>query len=750
MKKHLFIAAAALLALASCTTSEETFQGIDFAQEEAQNNAIQFGTYMGQQVMTRAGQTGSLNTDALKASANGFGVFAYYTGNQSYNDYTSYPASGPQTSKMANFMFNQQVKYESARKTGGYITAWTYSPMKYWPNEVQNGSVDDQDNDTGSDPATTAYGNGGNLSFFAYAPYVELSASALDASNGGIIKINGESTLTAANGKQTDPIITYVVPSAADKAVDLLWGTYNGTSSNVLGTGNAGVAFDATGTNYEKAILPHYTAADESTNDGYRLNADLTKQKTNGTVGFAFKHALAKVGGSEAYSSLTGTTHGLMVVADIDDQKGAEKGGALSSATRITITDVQITARALYDANGDNDPDDNEYLKTMQGDLNLATGQWNVLTTSNTGAVGEAATTTHNITSPASTGITSSAELNDVIAEPEPSSITTSWSTIPTGVITTPKNVYKSEAAPLVFIPGTYPELTITINYTVRSSDSKLADGAGKTDEGKWTYVKQVITKKVTFTNPVELNKQYSLLMHLGLTGVKFTATVSDWQVNGDDNGDGTITAPETLKQEDVNLPINVSTTMSLAPAFQTIAANATSAVAITASYSYYDTGTSAMKTDDVTSSATWSIDPSATIAGGNVSGISENKTSKNVTYTVTAENNGTKGTATIIQSAGAVSATASGSVTNASGGNVTVDVKDANSNNIDLSSTGNTYVLSIEDPSSNPVDISTWTVTPAATGLTIEVPNGQTVGTYTIKIQVNDAAETTTNYTVS
>lgn len=40
----------------------------------------------------------------------------------------------------------------------------------------------------------------------------------------------------------------------------------------------------------------------------------------------------------------------------------------------------------------------------------------------------------------------------------------------------------------------------------------------------------QRITKKLTFTEPVQLNKQYSLLMHLGLTSVKFTATVSDWE----------------------------------------------------------------------------------------------------------------------------------------------------------------------------------------------------------------------------
>lgn len=559
MKKYLSLATAATLALASCTSDDIAFNNAQDVIEAQQTNAIQFGTYMGNQAMTRAGQTGSINTDVLKASTAGFGVFAYYTGAQDYQTFTAYtdPASlgaSGQTSKMANFMFNQQVTYSTARETGGYVTQWTYSPMKYWPNEVQNGAVDDQDNDASNDPATSTNTNGGNVSFFAYAPYV--SETSLSGETTGITAINGKTNGTS-NAEKTDPIITYVVPQDADKIVDLLWGTYSNTSPNVLGAGNAGVAFDANGTAYQKAILPHFTTANKSTNDGYRLNADLTKQKTNGTVGFAFKHALAKVGGSDTYSSLSGTTHGLMIIADIDDQKGAEAGGALSSATRITVTDIQIAARALYDVDSDNTIEDNEYLKKMQGNLNLATGQWGVLTSGNTDNQNNAATTNHNITSPASSGVTSSAELNDNIAEP--ASVGTTWNNVPTGVTTTAQNVYKSEANPLVFIPGTVPELTITITYTVRSSDSKLAAGAGKDDEGKWTYVKQVITKRVRFANPVELNKQYSLLIHLGLTGVKFTATVSDWEVAGDTNGNGSIDTGEELIVEDAYLPINVS-----------------------------------------------------------------------------------------------------------------------------------------------------------------------------------------------
>lgn len=558
MKKHLFIAAAAVLALASCTTSDETFQGIDFAQEEAQKNAIQFGTYLGKQQLTRAGKTGSLNTDGLKAADAGFGVFAYYTGTKTYNDYTSYPAPaspvvfGKGGNKYPNFMYNEKVTYNTSADNA-LITKWEYSPIKYWPNEVGNGAVDDQENDKGNDPATTTNANGGNLSFFAYAPYVNATSDTY-----GITKLS-------ANNDNGDPIVSYAINPEGKDVVDLLWGTMGNTSSNVLSADNAGVAYNAGGTNYEKSILPHTTGT--STTDGYRLNADLTKQKTNGKVDFAFKHALAKVGGSETYSvvndgSGNSVTHGLMIDLLIDDQKGAEKGGTKADATKVTVVDVRIAARSLVaDASNNTPASTTTYKRTYQkgiaaGELNLATGYWK-LTSETTIDVTEAATTYHNITSPASNSTltaASAATLNTDIAEPASWNPTWTSNTMK-GVETKAKNVYQSEAAPLVFIPGTYPELTIVIDYIVRTEDSKLADG--------YSYVRQAIAKRVTFTNPVELNKQYNLLMHLGLTTVKFDATVSDWEVNGDTNGDGIINpgpdpAKEELIVEEAHLPINV------------------------------------------------------------------------------------------------------------------------------------------------------------------------------------------------
>ena len=99
----------------------------------------------------------------------------------------------------------------------------------------------------------------------------------------------------------------------------------------------------------------------------------------------------------------------------------------------------------------------------------------------------------------------------------------------------------------MVYIPGTYPELTITIDYIVRTYDGKVAGG--------YSEVEQVITKTLTFAQAVKLNKQYNLLIHLGLTGVKFTATVENWDLDADGDGNVELDGDDT---QSVNLPINV------------------------------------------------------------------------------------------------------------------------------------------------------------------------------------------------
>lgn len=190
MKKNFFVGLIALTALTvtSCSNDDVVMQSPEV------NKAIEFGTYVGRDavsrgsVITESGSTAgqdyaTITTLSLKEK--GFGVFAYYTNESSYvngdnpttNDVT-------ETGSPCNFMYNQKVDM-----TGG-ATDWTYSPIKYWPN----------------DP-------GDKLTFFAYAPYDD-SDNTGDADN---IKFNA---LAEMNG---DPVITFKVNNTVKNQTDLLF-----------------------------------------------------------------------------------------------------------------------------------------------------------------------------------------------------------------------------------------------------------------------------------------------------------------------------------------------------------------------------------------------------------------------------------------------------------------------------------------------------------------------------------------------
>lgn len=104
------------------------------------------------------------------ADLTAIGVFAYFT-NGAFSQGSSTP----------NLMYNQKVE----RQTDG--GSWTYSPVKYWPDNTTD-----------------------KISFFAYAPYVD------DAASGGSNPAFKGMTETGF------PTLSYTVPSAEDSQVDLL------------------------------------------------------------------------------------------------------------------------------------------------------------------------------------------------------------------------------------------------------------------------------------------------------------------------------------------------------------------------------------------------------------------------------------------------------------------------------------------------------------------------------------------------
>ena len=583
------------LALGACTDSDSLSNDLEIGTTGAPEDALSFSTYLGQSKKeTRAGATGNIDTEVLKGAEYGFGVFAYYTGKKGYANIRRRGT----TDSYPNFMYNQMVKYNPASLSE--ITKWEYSPMKYWPNEVTDDlaeGVDDQVDDADDDPATvTDYTYGGQISFFAYAPYVNVNqetqgnidgakpeAVEIQADKSGINAISGnkykgEQNASVAGIYYSDPYIRYGLPvGSTSKYVDLLWGTKGGTNQNVNNEGNAGVTGNpASSAVYTSTLL-----------EGYTVNANLTKQTTTGTIDFLFKHALAKVGGSYQGNdegdddNVNTPTNGLMIVLDLDDE-GAEQGGELEPfspapnantkyKTKVTVRDIQISAKMLSEDENDKTPAPADkadytptYYKTNEGRLDLATGQWFLEDGSDINGTSknpsEALTIAHNITSAASTDAVKNAAsgaLSDSIAEPASVAKTAAdfCNILPLGVTTVPKNVYAEETNALVFFPGTYPQLTITIDYIVRTYDENLGDA--------FSEVGQKITKTLTFDDAVELNKQYNILIHLGLTSVKFTATVDDWDAGTttttttDENGDP-VDITETEVHHDVYNPRNV------------------------------------------------------------------------------------------------------------------------------------------------------------------------------------------------
>ena len=154
MKKNLlgWFAMATMLVGTGCSSDEVVN---DYSPE----NAIQFGTYVGRDAESRGSVLDNNTTTGLPNQ--GFGVYAYYTDNGDFNSSTSTP----------NFMKNTQVKSNNG-------TDWTYSPVKYWPNE----STD-------------------KLSFFAYAPWDEYH------------------TLKDVTG---DPVYTFTVPTDVTDHIDFV------------------------------------------------------------------------------------------------------------------------------------------------------------------------------------------------------------------------------------------------------------------------------------------------------------------------------------------------------------------------------------------------------------------------------------------------------------------------------------------------------------------------------------------------
>lgn len=589
MKHYLFFAATAAMMLASCS-SEVDFTQQDLQQANAENAAtpVQFGTYIANGNATRAMAAYSEGTianatDATKEttdlkSAN-FGVFAYFTQEKNYRgetttpapfDWTTTNASGTwkkdETNKYPNFMYNEKIYWSgsTADETGAQ---WIYDVVKYWPNGT--------DAQNSSSPSNTAQQKkAGKLSFFAFAPY---TATPTGTYSGDVPSGKGfANTDVVANTVTTGVVamtkntansnvwVKYLMPNATQsEAIDLLWGVRGNKTY-------------------------HETSADNTiTNLGEIYNENLTKQDVTTSssvdrVKFLFKHALAKIGGT----TISGTTEstsgdpaqcGFKVVVDIDQNTttGATGGSAQTTyfSTDFTNTKTLVTLKDVRIQDGKSAADDGTVTTVTSGtssDLNnsgwfnIEEGVWadGAIESGTTGA-------TYNVIANNDNDLTNATyRLNEKILEigakknggtgdgKELESGNASWSTSvnPVGVTTTPTPLFANETVPgLLLIPGSGNTIYVTVDYFVRTADPKLAAG--------FSEVEQVITNKVSLAS-LDPNKYYTIIIHLGLTSVKFEAVVADWATsdNGTWNENGTYTpgTGATENTQSIWLPSNV------------------------------------------------------------------------------------------------------------------------------------------------------------------------------------------------
>jgi len=559
MKKHLFFAATALAMLASCSQSDDLSAPV--VAENTQPQAIEFGTYVGKNVNTRAGVTGPI----IATSANpfmtaeyvlnekgGFGVFAYHKTGASTYEYTGTTAYAPDFMYNQNVIKNTETGDGSTSGTAKDVATWKYSPIKYWPNEFANGDVD-----LNGDPYAQGAAARGNVSFFAYGPYVDFTALSTDApanitgkNNNAPVTIPQANVKTAADYTTTatgiiarttndfagHPYLEYRLtkPGSTDNSdnVDLLWGTAG--TNGIKATGGA-----QNGTTLTGGLAP--------------VNVNLTKMKTDGKINFNFKHALAGVGGSPAInpSGVAIDGSGLTIVYDLDEAQTLRTSDYVT--TKVTVKNITIT----NDLDGDGDIETagakGDETIVRSGVFNLATGEWNLSSTDKDAGTSNAYS--HEVVN--GTPASGQYALNPKIAEPTSAPAAATWFDHEEndgdnpGVNTTALNVYKDEVSPFLFLPGTTPKFKITVTYVTRTKDANLEKG--------YSEVEQTVSKIIAFTSPVELNKKYGIKIILGLTSVKFAATVSDWSFVGDTDDDGVLDAGETVTVQEIDVPKNVA-----------------------------------------------------------------------------------------------------------------------------------------------------------------------------------------------
>ena len=422
MNRKYFMMAAFALALAGCAKDSEMTESpvnpIKSNTETVAKQPVLFGAYVNR-ATTRAGDPGVLVTSGATAGQinlqeKGFGVISYYTDDDMYS-----PIYQP------NFMYNTKVTHNGS--------AWTYEPVQYWPNETGGNAVSE-----GVD----------RLSFFAYAPYVDVTPST------GVVTGDDASGIVglSRNAAVGDPWVKYYVSLDPAKQVDFSW------------------------------AVPQI---------------NMVKPNVTDVVNMQFNHALAALN--------------VQVDAMIDESTPGNN--TLDADTKIYVRSVTF-----------------EGLVTKGSfNLNSTKAIWYDLAGAN--YIDGGSVTVYDGRTNGKEGQSESANesplgLNPVLVQSQP------YSGTPTaGVTNAAVNLFAGTTAdaPIYVIPSGQP-LTVTIVYDVETATDELA-GYLSDGETHGTSVENKITKSISFgtSNKLEAGKLYKLTLHLGMTSVKFDATVAEW-----------------------------------------------------------------------------------------------------------------------------------------------------------------------------------------------------------------------------
>lgn len=489
MKKSYLMLAAAAALFAACSSNDLAEEKSPQITQPTDEQVVNFGAYVNR-ATTRAGWTGTLTTSTgtNNLQTEGFGVFGYYTNNELYNE-----ASIP------NFFYNQKVEGAD----------WHYSPIKYWPNEFGTSAISE-----GQD----------KLTFFAYAPWVEVDLSTGIAKAAGGQQVNTGIIALTRNTAHGDPFVKYYADFTPANRVDLCWGV-------------AAAAFNSSVDD---------TNAPNSISVGHPY-IDVTKTKTTDKINFDFKHALASLN--------------VQIDADIDELSHGTVD-YLDTYTKIYVRKVifeGFTDKGMLNLNADAASSDyTPKWYDLSGLNELNSGKVTIYDGRRDGKEGQANADVSNETPK---------DLNPDIIQKE---------TVTTGVpATAAVNLFDNATAtePVFVIPTGEP-LKVTIVYDVETADpnlpSYLSDGVTRGSTIENTISKDIILNSSALT--LKAGKAYKVTLHLGMTSVKFDASVTEWPT-------------PSSEAEKTDLPVNNNGTFAAAGTHSiTVPADATGPKTLTIS----------------------------------------------------------------------------------------------------------------------------------------------------------------------